>query len=274
MIEFRPVADGVHVARTQPLDVNTTLVLGDSSALLVDTLSTEAQAGELLAAVRAITPLPLTVLVTHFHFDHCLGAAVLAAGGRPVWAHPAAAAQLAEHGPHWQRRWHDEWAATEPELAAGVAAARIQVPDRLVPGTATLDLGGREVTVCHPGPGHTDGDLTVRVPDVDVVLAGDLVEQGAPPDFTDAHPLDWPEALAVLLRTATGSTVFVPGHGAPVGTDFVAAQHAELSRLDWLIRDGHADKALVEAVAERGPYPLATCVVAVARGFAALDGRD
>ena len=274
MIEFRPVAEGVLVARTQPLDVNTTLVLGDATALLVDTLSTEAQARELLGAVRTITALPLTVLITHFHFDHCLGTSVLADGGRPVWAHPATAAQLAEHGPHWQRRWHDEWADAERELAEGVAAARIRVPDHLVPDTATLDLGGRRVTVSHPGPGHTDGDLTVQVPDADVVLAGDLVEQGAPPDFTDAHPLDWPEAVATLLRAATGSTVFVPGHGAPVGTDFVAAQHAELASLDWLIRDGHADKAPVEAVAARGPYPMKTCLVAVARGYAALDGRD
>ena len=88
MIELRPVADGVFVARTQPLDVNVTVVLGDDGALVIDTLSTEAQARALLDAIRSVTSLPLTVAVTHFHFDHCFGTAVLAEGGRPVWGHP------------------------------------------------------------------------------------------------------------------------------------------------------------------------------------------
>ena len=119
MIELRPVADGVFVARTQPLDVNVTVVLGDDGALVIDTLSTEAQARALLDAIRSVTLLPLTVAVTHFHFDHCFGAAVLAEGGRPIWGHPYVATELTERGRHWQSRWYDEWASDAARAGGG-----------------------------------------------------------------------------------------------------------------------------------------------------------
>ncbi len=273
MIELRPVADGVFVARTQPLDVNVTVVLGDDAALVIDTLSTEAQARALLDAIRSVTPLPLTVVVTHFHFDHCFGTAVLAEGGRPVWGHPYVATELTERGRHWQSRWYEQWTSTEPELAAGLAAATIHVPDQLVRETATLDLGGRRVTLTHPGRAHTAGDVFAYVPDVDVLVAGDLVEEGNPPDFSDAYPLEWPEAMRRLFDLASEQTLIVPGHGAIVDAEFVDAQHAQLAALDWLIRYGHRDGATVESLASRGPFPVETNHVAVTRGFAALAGH-
>ena len=263
MIDLRPVADGVFVARTQPLDVNVTVVLGDETALVIDTLSTEAQAHALLESIRSVTLLPITVVITHFHFDHALGTSVLADGDRPVWGHPQVATELAERGQHWQARWYAQWAPVEPVLAAGIAAATIQAPDHLVRDSATLDLGGRIVTVTHPGRGHTAGDLIAYVPDVDVLVAGDLVEEGNPPDFSDAYPLEWPEAMRRLFDIASESTLVVPGHGAIVDAEFVDAQHGQLAALDWLIRYGHRDGATLDSLAARGPFPVETNRVAV-----------
>jgi glyoxylase-like metal-dependent hydrolase (beta-lactamase superfamily II) len=274
VIDLRPVADGVFVARTQPLDVNVTVALGSDTALVVDTLATDAHAHALRDAIRTLTSLPLTVVITHFHFDHCLGTAVLADGGRPVWGHPYTASELAGRGRHWQLRWHDEWASAQPELAAGLAAAVIQPPDRLVRDSTTLDLGGRTVTIQHPGRAHTAGDLIAYIPDVDVLIAGDLIEEGNPPDFSDSYPLEWPAAVARLLDLASAKTVIVPGHGAIVDREFVHAQHAQLAAIDWLIRYGHLDRATVDAVASRGPFPIGTNRVAATRGFAALDGHE
>jgi hypothetical protein len=55
MSEFVEVASGV-VLRYPVLDVNTTLSLGDGAALVVDTLSSAAQARQLVDAVRRVTP--------------------------------------------------------------------------------------------------------------------------------------------------------------------------------------------------------------------------
>jgi glyoxylase-like metal-dependent hydrolase (beta-lactamase superfamily II) len=273
VITFDTVADGVYVARTQPLDVNVSLVIGDASALVIDTLSTAYQAEALVAAIRAITPLPLTVLNTHSHFDHTFGNAVVAAGGRPIWAHPNAAAALAASGPQWRAEWEQIFRERDPEFAAGLAVTTIQTPDHAVRPPERLDLGGRIVTIAYHGRGHTDGDVVALVDDADVLFLGDLIEQSGPPAFgADSYPLQWPEALAGVLHDPAG--VLVPGHGTPVDVDFVAAQHAQLAEFAWLIREGHADGATPDEVAARAPWAAEACRIGVARGFAELDNPD
>ncbi|MGE5830990.1 MAG: MBL fold metallo-hydrolase [Micromonosporaceae bacterium] len=275
MNRFAEVAADVYVLRFPVLDVNATLVVGEEAAVVVDTLSTDAQAGELLAAVRGITPLPLVLVNTHAHFDHCYGNAVLAddCPGGGIWAHEATATTLRERGESLQREQYVEWLPTDPELAEGLAAVSLRPPDRTVHTLSTMDIGGRALELRHFGRGHTDGDLVVSVPDADVLLAGDLIEQGAPPSFGDAYPLDWPETVAEMLQLTLPTTVVVPGHGHPVDVDFVRAQHEELTTLAWLIRDGHADGAAIEAVAAKAPFDRKTALVAVQRGYAELAGR-
>ena len=125
-----------------------------------------------------------------------------------------------------------------------------------------LDLGGRTVALQHPGRGHTDHDVVVHVPDAAVVFAGDLVEQGAPPDLGDAVVAEWPATLDALL--ALQPAVVVPGHGDPVDPAFVAAQRAELAEVAALhaavaagrARHGHRHTTLAlpqPPVGRRGP---------------------
>ncbi len=273
MTAFVEVADRVYVLRYPVLDVNVGLVEGDGAALVVDTLSTPEQAAELAGAIRTVTRDPLTIVNTHHHFDHCFGNATLTGDPAAVWAHRAAAAHLREEGERWRRQAYEDYVDSEPELAAGLADVSVLAPGQAVHDEATLDVGGRRVVLRHLGRGHTDGDLVVLVPDADAVLAGDLVEESGPPDFGDAYPLEWPETLAALAHLLGPASVVVPGHGAPVDRAFVLAQHAELTRLDWLIRDGDADGAPAEAVAAHAPFGPATSLVAVKRGYAELAGR-
>ncbi len=270
MIHFESIADGVYLARTQPLDVSVSLVIGDETALVIDTLSTAYQASELVAAIRAVTSLPLTIVNTHSHFDHTFGNAVVAAGGRPIWAHENAITALDASGPQWQQEWANTFRERDPQFAAGLADTKIQNATHPVHPPQRLDLGGRTVTIDHHGRGHTDGDLVVRVDDADVLFVGDLIEQSGPPAFgEDSYPLEWPEAVAALLHSP--ARVIVPGHGTPVDIDFVAAAHAQLSEFAWLIRHGHRDGGTPDEVAARAPWPADACRIGVLRGFAALD---
>ncbi|MQA26938.1 MAG: MBL fold metallo-hydrolase [Micromonosporaceae bacterium] len=270
---WREVADRVHVLRHPVLDVNTTLVIGDGAALVVDTLSTPAQARVLAAAARRLTAAPWVLVNTHWHFDHAYGNAVLAEGQPTcdIWAHPETTAELAAQTPARLRALHDEWLPAEPELAAGLLEVSVLAPNRAVRDSADLDVGGRTVALRHFGRGHTAGDLVVHVPDAGVVIAGDLVEHGAPPSFSDSYPLEWPHTVAELLRLVTGPVV--PGHGAVVDREFVREQHDELSRLAWLIRDGHADGADPRDVARQAPFGERAALPAVTRGYAELSGR-
>lgn len=264
MTVLHEIAAGVHVLRHPVLDVNATLVVGGEAALVVDTLSTMGQAQDLLAAVRRVTPLPLIVVNTHHHFDHTFGNMVFAADGAPIYGHEEAAALI---GPALR----DRAVLEHPDLADELAGVTPVPPSRLVRTAAEADLGDRIVEFRHFGRGHSVGDLVTMVPDADVVVAGDLVEQGGPPQFDDAYPLEWPDTVAALLRRLTPQTQVVPGHGAVVGQRFVAAQHEQLAALAWLIREGDQDGAPVERVAAKSPFPQEISTCAVRRGYLQLN---
>src|SRR5690606_33857202 len=86
--------------------------------------------------------------------------------------------------------------------------------------------------------GHTTGDIIVRVPDVDVLLTGDLVEESAPPAYgDDCWPMEWPTSLDLAISLMTEDTVVVPGHGAVVNRDFVYQQRGEIGIVAESIRD-------------------------------------
>jgi glyoxylase-like metal-dependent hydrolase (beta-lactamase superfamily II) len=148
-------------------------------------------------------------------------------------------------------------ATGEDPAADLVAAAPLDLPDRLVDDAAVLDIGGREVVLRFLGRGHTDHDLVVEVEtggEANVVFAGDLVEEGAPPAFEDAFPAEWPATLGRLHALARGPVV--PGHGAVVDAAFVGAQREELLAVVSALRRGRPDA---------GPYDAETMVTAARR---------
>ena len=253
------LADGVLVRRYAELDLCVGLVIGDSDALVVDTRSDPGQGAELCAAIRQVTSRPCTVVLTHAHFDHCLGTAAFMP--TTVWAHPQCRDDLARGGAAqhaealaWSRAQRTPYEAT---------LVRPVVPDRLIADDVELDLAGRRVLLTHPGRGHTDHDIAVWSPDTGVLFGGDLVEQGADPDFTDAFPLEWPTAVTELLGM-TPRTV-VPGHGDPVTAEFVAAQRDDLTALAELCRAVLAAELDHEAAVSFSPFAPPTTFAALAR---------
>lgn len=220
------VADGVFARRHDELDQTIGLVVGEARCLVVDSGTDEVHGAELGAAVRELTPLPWTLVITHAHFDHYFGTAPFLPA--PVWAHERCVAALRSAAESDRRVWIGRYEAQgKPELARRLAAARLVLPTETLTDRVVLDLGGRSVTLLHAGLGHTDHDVVVHVPDVGVVFAGDLVEQGAPPSIGPDTVLEqWPSTLDNLL--ALDPAVVVPGHGVPVDPAFVRAQRDEL----------------------------------------------
>ena len=217
---------GVFARRYEELDQTLGVVIGSERCLVIDTGTDEVHGAEHLAAIRSLTPLPCTVVITHAHWDHHYGS--MAFQPCPVLAHPLCGRAMTSTAER------DEWAARyraegKTELADRIAAVRFVPPTEVLADRTELDLGDRTVELLHPGRGHTDHDIVVHVPEAGVLFTGDLVEQGAPPSVgSDAYPAEWPSTLDALL--ATGARVFVPGHGEPVDAGFVRAQRDELAR--------------------------------------------
>lgn len=270
---FTEVADRVWVARYAWFDVNVTLVGGSAGLLVVDTHGSAAAAREVVDDVRRLGVGEVTGIVnTHWHFDHTFGNGTFHAayGPVPVVAHETAAAELAQWGEELKQRYAD---APDDPHSDDVVATEIVLPDRTFSSALVLDLGDRAVELVHPGRGHTAGDLVVRVPDADVLLAGDLVEESAPPSFNrDCWPMEWPLSLDIVLGLTTGGSVVVPGHGAPVDRDFVEEQRNAIGVVAETIRDlaGRGVPVTEAVAAGEWPFPREGLAEAVRRGYEQL----
>ena len=270
MAGFVEIGSGIFVLRYPMFDVNASLVVGDAAALMVDTLSTAAQGRLLLDEARRVTTVPLLVVNTHHHFDHFFGNAAFRPA--PMWALDRCRERcLGEGEPQRAAMAEHARAAGREDMVSELAETEIVPPDRTFERTAVLDVGGREVRLAHLGRAHTDNDVAVSVPDAGVVFAGDLVEQGAPPSFDDAYPLDWPATAARLADLVTGA--LVPGHGAVVDAAFAEAQRGELVALAELARRGYAAGAPVDEVLGEAPFGGRSARVALERAYAQLAGR-
>ena len=243
MPKWTEVGDRVFVRRYEFFDQNIGVILGEGAAMLIDTRSTHAQAREIHDDLRELTRDPVTVVVdTHGHFDHAFGNHVF----RPaaIWGHTRCVTFLERTGEARRARIAKE----EPELAADLDEVVIDPPDRTFVETGNPEVGGRRVELHFLGRGHTDHDIVIRVPDANVLFAGDLLENGAVPFFGDGYPLDWPETAARVAEMSTG--VVVPGHGDHAGAAFADDQAAAFLRLAELARRAHRGEiGLDEAVA-------------------------
>ncbi|MEA2538256.1 MAG: hypothetical protein QOF11_2490 [Chloroflexota bacterium] len=260
------IADRVFTRRYRFYDQQIGAILTAAGPVIVDTRSSAGQARELQADLRELTDTPVAAVVdTHHHHDHAFGNAIFRPA--PIWGHIRCAAELVENGEAARADvigWH-------PELADDLRATEIVPPDRTFDQATTVEVGGRRLELSHPGRGHTADDIVVLVPDVGVLFAGDLVENGAPPFFGDGYPLDWPETLRVLRDLVSG--VVVPGHGDVDDVTLVDRTISDTEAIARLAREVAAGSLDLEAACAAAPYPPAAAREPIERGVAQVRGE-
>lgn len=261
--DWRELAAGVFVAVAEPETVNLGLVVGTDGALVIDTGSTPAQGRRLRAAVAEVTALPVvTVVVTHWHFDHAFGLAGF--DGVETFGHESVRSRL-----------------RSPEAAAAALRLGLDLADLALPQTdvvvaRALDLGRRRVEIAHLGSGHTDGDLVVVVPDAGLIFTGDLLESAGSPWFgDDSSPHEWGATLDGIIGLMTATTWAVPGHGQPVGREFVFGQRSEVAAVSGEIRRLVEEGVGEAAAVGQGswPFPEVNVAAGVRRGYRELASQ-
>ncbi|HVO58384.1 MAG TPA: MBL fold metallo-hydrolase [Dongiaceae bacterium] len=223
-------------------------LVGKDASLLLEGFVSPAGAQFQYEALKGIFPGPvLGALDTHYHFDHALGNSFYGANGIALWAHANTAKRIAtEYAPLQGidkatfsarleakvkaaktdvARAHAEQYATTMGLIQTLANANVlALPNKpLDPAKlpVKLDLGGLTALV-ETYPGHSGTDLVVRVPEQNVVYAGDLL-------FNNMYPVTFDTQASVsgwraTLKTFAGfgkNTIFVPGHGQVCGQEGV-----------------------------------------------------
>ena len=244
------LAEGVYAIRHEDApdafpQGNTTVIVGDREALVIDSCYLPSSAEQDVARIREWTSKPVRYLVnTHWHYDHTMGNGVYrdAFPGITIVAHVETRRQIAGYNPQWFAnfpRRGDQFreaitsgkAANGRALSAGeiaeyesalagldpvgrefepLAARTDLAPDVGFERGLDIDLGGREVRLLHLGRGNTAGDLVAYVPREKILVAGDLLDHPIP-YLGGGYPVEEIATLEALARL--GAETIVPGHG-------------------------------------------------------------
>jgi glyoxylase-like metal-dependent hydrolase (beta-lactamase superfamily II) len=217
-------------------DVDSYAIVGDERVAFVDAHATPAQARAVRAALEPeLATREALLVLTHADFDHVWGAAGFAV---PMVAHAAAAARLASAEAQAEV---DERQARDADYAEVVLLA----PDETFEQSRTLDLGGLTLELAH-APGHSDDHITVWIPELRVLLAGDAAELPFPHVPSAASLATMEETLARL--EAYAPELVLPCHGKTTEPNLLARNRAYLAAVraavaarplpaDWQTRD-------------------------------------
>jgi glyoxylase-like metal-dependent hydrolase (beta-lactamase superfamily II) len=264
--QTREIADGVVVLNYPYLNQNIGVIVGRDEAAVIDTRSSPGQAREILEDVRRNTKLPVRVVIdTHGHADHAFGNNLF----RPavIWGQSGCPSFMERTGEQARRDTMTEL----PKEGAEIASLVLDPPDRLVEERATIEVGGREVELLFLGRAHTDHDLVIRVPDANVVFAGDVVTKSEFPFFGDAFPLDFPATVAGI--GALGWETLVTGHGGLADREYLAYHANRVRTLVDVARRAHAADVPWRDVVGDVSLPRNSATDGLKRAFAQLDGK-
>jgi glyoxylase-like metal-dependent hydrolase (beta-lactamase superfamily II) len=246
------IAPGVHVIPDRRVNLvpNVGIVVGTDRVLVVDTGMGPANGRVVLDAARRLGgDRRLLLTLTHFHPEHGFGAQCFVDEATIVY-NRAQADELQENG----QEFINLFSTFGPEVAELLEDVEIVSPHETYEGKTTLDLGDRVVELHEVGGAHTRGDQIVLLPSVDVLFAGDLVENRFFPIlFGDvANGPAWIERLDGL--GALGTDTVVPGHGEVGGPELIRDLRAYLVEVRDEVTTRLEGERDVEAIAaELGP---------------------
>jgi glyoxylase-like metal-dependent hydrolase (beta-lactamase superfamily II) len=245
------VAEGIYAFVEPPghaiVSGNSTLIVGDDAALVVDTGHHPALTRRMVAEVRRLTSKPVRYVVnTHWHNDHVAGNAIYAEAFpearfiaqaftakalgdfiRPYMGEQCAAFLRSQTAPLREALASGHGSDGKPlaearrrrlgevleEADAGTQECRefrFRGADLAFGDRLDVELGHRTVEVRWLGRANTAGDAIVYVPDAKVLATGDIVVHPFP-FATQSYISEWARALRRI--EAMDAVAIIPGHG-------------------------------------------------------------
>ncbi len=247
-------------------DGGNSLVAGDGSggwAVVIDTknapLGAMLRRADALAAGADFSKGERLVINTHHHGDHTGGN--WAFDGVPIVAHANARPRVLAQTKNYLGSIARVVKSLESdETAAGKAALPFAkeylekcesfkpeawAPTKTISGEKnTIKVGALAIEAYHYGPGHTDNDIVLRLPEQNIVHMGDLlfhknwcvIDRSA-----GANTENWMKSVSEVIKLCDGKTVVIPGHGELTDVEGLKGQVAFLERVRAVV--GEAIKA-------------------------------
>ncbi|WP_216850264.1 MBL fold metallo-hydrolase [Granulicella sp. L46] len=234
--------------------ITSTLIFGEYDAVLVDAMTTVAEAEALADWVALHNRNLETIYITHAHFDHFYGLSIL------LDRFPSARAIAT---PKTLKAMEMSFTAPVERLARrlfpGQLATKFVAPQPYEHETFTLE--GQELRIIEQG--HTDSADTTSlyVPSIGLVVAGDVVYNQCRMFVGDTTPESRKHWIAALDRLAAlNPTMVVAGHkkpGAPDSPSAIQETKRYLQDFDRVKKAATSDQDLFDQMTELYPHWVA-----------------
>jgi glyoxylase-like metal-dependent hydrolase (beta-lactamase superfamily II) len=235
--------------------ITSTLIFGEHDAVLVDAMTTVAEAEALAHWVALHNRNLETIYITHAHFDHFYGLSILLdrfPGARAI-ATPQTVKAIMQ---------------IYLSLAVKRLARRLfpgQVPTKLVPPEPyehdTFTLEGRELRIIEQGRTDCPDSTSLYVPSIGLIVAGDVVYNQCRMYVGDTTPESRKNWIAALDRLAAlNPAIVIAGHkkpGAPDSPSTIQDTKRYLEDFDRLQKAAASDQELFDQMTELYPHWVA-----------------
>ena len=178
------------------------------------------------AEIKAITDQPVVLVINENGQGHAaLGNTYWAEQGVPILAHVDAVEEFEERG-------HQILEGMKRYNREKSAKTEITLPTKTFEDRYEITLGGMRIEVLHLGPAHSPGDIQVWLPDLKLVIAGDMAfHERLLPIFDDTDTAAWLETWEEEFEKL-GAVYVIPGHGHP--TNMAQVRRYTRDYLVWL----------------------------------------
>ncbi|MBD8487311.1 subclass B1 metallo-beta-lactamase [Echinicola sp. CAU 1574] len=173
------------------VECNGIIVVDEKEAVVFDTPANDNDSYELIKFIQSEMNLEIKAVVpTHFHIDCLGGLDAFHELGIPSYANNKTI-HLADKN-------------------------QFKVPQNGFDSELNLKVGDLEVLVKYFGPGHTQDNVVVYIPEDQVVFGGCLIKSmgAGKGNLADADTMAWSYTVTSIQRQFPQSKVIIPGHGS------------------------------------------------------------
>jgi len=211
----------VHTYTSSPdaFFVNSFIVEGQSSVVLIDTQFVLSEAAALVDKIDALQKPLAGIFITHPHPDHYNGLASVLKRypGTPVHATAATINGIHDTAEPKRAYWTPIIGADYPQAFA--------YPDVTMTDGARIAIDGIELEISDCGPAECSDNTMIGLPQIDAVIISDLVYNRVHPWIAEGRSSLWLKALQTAKARLAGASTLFAGHGA-AGTPAIISEQA------------------------------------------------